>query len=882
MDHNNTIRLFLDHSTDARAFTENELIHNVEFNKVRKWIESDIETAKSLIEDRGQIDRDRRHDTITILGTRGSGKTSFLLSILTWFDENNKDVEVLEIIDPTLIEEKGHIFLDVLSVVKNKVDKVFEETHIGSSAKNHIIREEWQSLLERLAHGLPHVDGIGGTLTDITWQDPEYIMQRGLRSVTAARQLEKNFTEVINLALTILDKKAFIIAFDDIDIDFKKGWPVLELLRKYFVSSKLITILSGDMRLYSLAVRKSQWKNFGEVLIREEGSNPVRLHHLRELITETESQYLQKVMKPIRRMHLTNLYEKFRIRRELTVKVFDELHQHTDIKNLYDEILKSYGIYNNYQAEIFKAFLLNSPLRLQIRFLESNLGGKNIDSVNILDPFISDLYEMRVDIERITGSSQQLNITLLELLLREKILSETHQLQPTTSKLSLNGTLTALSFLFSKTSERDPALIFDYFVRIGYIRNLLSYIGYQKEDGDNISTLPSIEGLCKHSGILHDRVIKDNIGMATSYMTAIRALQGNKDRAWAGMIPLWGLGGPSRRALSQREGRIDFVAEKSEPIKKALIYLPLTISQNSVQQGGTVIYSFHVLLSAISEFIRKAQNNDIFRGIAELSQLRSYPMPNFHQSDGQYNEGDESIVELDQEASGTMGYDILENILDNWIKGYPQIPVPPHLLGKISTRFFFAADAIQSEQRNKKLGKVMHALTVAFLNAVLIEDVREHISRPDINLNNTRMSDDILIHNLRKLKYEDMELLKFSKWIFKCPLLLAYINPESELLNSIHNISDYNLMDVYKWSVYEELLAISPKHHLNKPRNYDTIINQLVLLGIPLSLSHIESDMSNLYLRDILNEYKKNYPTEKMTYEKLDKVLEYYFSQDLD
>ncbi|WP_270087082.1 hypothetical protein [Sphingobacterium sp. SYP-B4668] len=885
MNENNTIRLRINYSTDASAFTEGELIHKIEFDRVRKWIENDIESAKNPPVSTGRIDRNRRHDTITILGTRGSGKTSFILSILTWFDKNNTDVEVLEIIDPTLIEEKGHIFLDVLSVIKNRVENVIDQREIGHSTKIQSVYEEWRDSMEKLAHGLPHVDGIGGTLTDTTWQDPEYIMQRGLRSVTAARDLEKNFTEFIRLALTILDKKAFIIAFDDIDIDFKKGWPVLELLRKYFVSKQIITILSGDMRLYSLAVRKSQWNNFGEVLVREEGRNTARLDHLRELITETESQYLQKVMKPIRRTHLTNLHEKIRVRPEINIEIVDEYGRGSEIKSLYDEILKGYGIYNSYQAEMFKVFLLTSPLRLQIRFFESNLDRKNKEILNILDPFISDLYEMRIDIERITGSSQQLNITLLELLLREKILSETNQLQPTTSKLALNSTLTALSFLFSKTTEHDPALIFDYFVRIGYLRNLLSSIGYQREEGigEDIGTVPSIEGLCKHSGILQDRVIKDNIGMVTSYMTAVRALQGNKDRPWAGMIPLRGLAGLSRKGLSQRENRIDYVAEHTNPLKKALIYLPLTISQHSLQQGGTVIYSFHVLLATIAEFIRKVQHNDIFRGISELSQLRSYPMPDFRQSDGQSNEGDESIIEIGEEASNTSEYGILEEHLHNWIEVFPQIPIPPHLLGKISTRFFFAADVIQNGQRNEKLGPVMHALTAAFLNAVLIEDVREHIPRPDINLNNTRMSDDILIQNLRKLDHISMEHLRFSKWIFSCPILLSYLNPDSQLINLINEYNNnYYSFKYSHFSVYNELSTISPKYHLKKPRNYDTIISQLQSLESPFTNFELEFSEDESYLRHVLREFQYKYPTEKMTYEKMSKVLEYYFSQDID
>jgi hypothetical protein len=877
---NNQIELHLERSSDAHAFAEKEVIHLSEYKRVKSWISKDIDESQKSVPLKGVLDRNRRHDTITILGTRGSGKTSFLLSILTWFKENRKDeVEVLEIIDPTLIEEKGHILLDVLAVIRGKVDEVLENNEVGTDNEFIQYRQKWRSMMEMLAHGLPHIDGIGGTLTETSWQDPEYIMQRGLRSVNAARNLEVNFTAAINYALKILGKKAFIIAFDDIDIDFTKGWPVLELLRKYFVSKQIITILSGDMRLYSLAVRKKQWLNFSKEVIKHEGTTSERLERLRELVTETESQYLQKVMKPSRRIHLTTLNEKLRVDRGMLVSVFTTPKMHVSITALYDAILSRYGILNNYQAEIYRSFLLNSPLRMQIRFLEINTVNEYADSDSILDPFISDLYEMRVDTGRITSSPQHLNISILELLLREKILSETNQLQPTTTVPALNGTLTALSFLFSETSVQNPDIIFDYFVRIGYVRNLLSSLGYQNDS--RTESGPSIEELCKHSGILQDRVIKDNIGMVTAYMTAVRELDGSSDRPWAGMIPLRGLAGTGNLRSDLREDRIDFVARNQNPIQAALIYLPLSVSQSSRRQGGTVIYSFHVLIAAIAEFVRKSRHGDLFNGIAELSQLRSYPMPDFRQRTGTSNEVPEQVSHLEiEQIIDNRNDDMLEIMLKRWNESYENKATAPHVLGKIATRFFFAADAIQSEQKNEKLGDVMHALTVSFLNAVFIEDVKENIERPDINLNNTRMSDTILVNNLMKASSFDDDKLHLSRWIFSCPLLLVYLNPNSRLRELI---SDFALSNgnehAFSFSVYNLLMRISPKYRLTKPRNFEAIISQLSASGVKTQrLEDAVYDESEL--AEITYAYQRTFPAEKMTSQKMRKVLEYYNLED--
>jgi len=875
----NQIELHLQRSGDAHAFNENELIHFYEYERVKSWILDDIKESQQPDPPKKSLDRNRHHNTITILGTRGSGKTSFLLSILTWFDNYKSDeVEVLDIIDPTLIEEKGHIFLDVLSVIKTKVDKVLNGKEVGANSDFIQQRQNWREMMETLAHGLPHIDGIGGTLTETSWQDPEYIMQRGLRSVNAARDLEVNFSEAINYALKILGKKAFILAFDDIDIDFKKGWPVLELLRKYFVSKKIITILSGDMRLYSLAVRKKQWLNFGEELIKYDGDTTERLEHLRELVTETESQYLQKVMKPSRRVHLTTLYEKLRSNNQMSVSVFIPNQLNAPISKLYDAIFERFGIRNKYQGDIYKSYLMNAPLRMQIRFLEANTIQEKMDVDSVLDPFISDLFETRVDTGRITSTPQHLNIAILDMLIREKILSETNQLQPTTTVPALNGALTALSLLFSETSEQNPDIIFDYFVRIGYLRNLLSSLGYQSDEfKGRANAEPSIEELCKHSGILQDRVIKDNIGMVTAYMTAVRELDGSGDRPWAGIIPLRGLAGTGNIKSDLREDRIDFVARNLNPDAAALVYLPLSVSQSSRRQAGTVIYSFHLLIAAIAEFVRKSKHNDVFNGIAELSQLRSYPMPDFRQRTASMNEAPEQINHLEtDQLTGSRNNSLLEVLLKEWDNSFERKPTPPHVLGKIATRFFFAADAIQSEQKNERLGDIMHALTVAFLNAVLIEDVKENIERADINLNNTRMSDTILVNNLTRLNSFSNDELHLSRWIFSCPLLLVYLNPESRLRELINELAYDTLTEqAFNMSVFHHLQRVSPKYRITKPRNFDTVINQLSKIELKYQ-DFDEALFSQTRLADITKNYRRSFPAEKMTEPKMRRILEYY------
>ena len=156
---------------------------------------------------------------------------------------------------------------------------------------------------------MPSIDIDNGSLYS-NWHDPEHVMRKGLDAVKAAKELEENFNKIVKKALEILGKKAFLIAFDDIDVNFNNGWKVLETIRKYLTSPQIITLLSGDLKLFSKAIRKHQWKNFGSELLTWEGEKLKKIEQYDELVTEIESQYMQKIMKASNRIHLLTIGEK--------------------------------------------------------------------------------------------------------------------------------------------------------------------------------------------------------------------------------------------------------------------------------------------------------------------------------------------------------------------------------------------------------------------------------------------------------------------------------------------------------------------------------------------------------------------------------------------
>jgi len=787
----------LQESSNAKEFETGNRIHPIEFERAKLLINRGIERAtkykdqdkRCKDQDNKNNSRQRNNDTISILGSRGSGKTSFLLSLLKYYknkEEDKDSAEVLEIIDPTLIEEKGHVFLTILSLIEEAVCKKIKLNDCSPNDANYCLKKEWKDKLRKLADGLPSIDGIGLSMNDTNWQDAEFIMDRGLKSVKAAKDLEVNFNDLVACALKTLEKKAFIITLDDIDVDFRKGWPVLETIRKYLTSPQIIVLLSGDLKLYSKAIRKQQWKNFGKALLINEADRLHKKYEYNDLVSEMESQYLQKIIKPENRIRLTTLYEKINLYK-LNIVLEDTIIPDIKIMPFYNQALAIFGIHNEYQAEAYTSFLLNLPIRTQIQFLKELEELKMSETTNVIDPFLSDLYEKEVDVD-LARLPKMLNAIILKLLIKEQILSDAYQLQPTTTGASLNGSLTAMSFLFSQQLNRNPNLIFDYLIKIGYVRNLLSNIGYAENTDKKGTTLlkPSIEGLCYHSGIFQDKVLRDVVGNMNAYIESIPGGNENKN----GIIYLKATAKRDKSSNVKSKGRIDFEFgvgdNKTTTQQQTLAFIPLSISEFIEKKYSSLTFSIYRLLGSIGELIWKVDLNDLENGFLELSQLRTYPMVSFEKGFSNLtNEDDYNEIKTIKDEVGNTE---LMNWFMEWRLAFSSVDkknsYSPHLLGKISTRIYYSFNSIKNEKDcNLNLGVATHRRIIALMNAILIEDVRENCSHSQgLNINNAVTKDAVLINNLdfaNSLKEIDFS---FSKWMLSCPLFLLYL--DSSFLNN--------------------------------------------------------------------------------------------------
>ena len=785
--------IILSESHDAKSFKTGSIIHEGEFKKAKSWIDNQLKEAEDAMKKQG-YSQEAQAKTITILGGRGSGKTSFMKSLMADYQEGG-GVELIELIDPTLIEEKGHPFLIILSELDKRVRAKLDQED-ASRARRGASREAcWEKALKKLAEGLPSLDPIGNNYTQ--WEDAEYVMDKGLSRVASARALAQSFHELLREALKILSKKAFLIALDDIDTDFLRGWPILETLRRYLQTPLLITLLSGDLRMYSKAIRKQQWKNFGKALLKNEGEEQGRMAEYDALVTDMEGQYLQKVLPSIYRIHLSSLQEKRQrpegIQRVVVRSSSDEQAAAIPIEDLYRKYLSGIlGVNNRSLQEPYLAFLLGLPLRSQIRLLASLADQKSHDAMPWLDVLLAELYALGIDVDLIRSTPVRLSVEMIQYLQRRQLLDRAYLFQPSLQNATENAGLFALSATYAYHSKLAPYLFFEYLIRIGLPYHLDSE-GLLSDSKTDSSTYFSLQTLVEYA-LTQDPSLTEACGSITAYVQAL-------DDG----VSMERLGGLNLRALAQSRrqgdfysiGRIDYELRRVDPLRRCVAYLPVLLCREPRKQRSILSASFYQLLASIGELLKKyrlelntrvnaekgggaeMERRIIYDSLKELGALCSYLMPS-PRSAHPYRSRLKEDRELDDESSSTaeqlQGESFLKE-LQLWLNDTPEIILSPQLVGRVVSRL--QQGLYKVPQRD--FGGWMHRCTVLFFNAILIESSIEADIDVMLNRSNVITDDRYFRENLGK--FPDKESIpRLAEWLLRCPLLLVFLDDKAGLL----------------------------------------------------------------------------------------------------
>lgn len=822
-------------AAEGKVFEAAEVIHAKERDMVLGSITKILgENGRNIAQYDGNEDMPP-YNAVFVSGVRGAGKTSFLHSIERTLKSNDppyRDLYVLPFLDPTLIENKAHIFLTIISLIKSCADSEIDGNRNDNESTRCRKRCNLDEKLERLSCGLPALSD--KVSSPKFWDDASLILQKGLNDMSAAFQLRKRFIDFLHEALKVLDKKAFVLLVDDVDTNFDKTRPMLETMRKYLATKNMIVIMAGDFELISAAVRGAQWENFGKTLLQQEcGAYNVNSESASEgiikytrYVSGLESQYLQKIFRPELRVKLRSLME---VSEESTVIVSNGRDSDgKTLKAVYDDAFKMLGMASSRERGAYKEFCMGLALRTQIGMIKamqklldekgtaqkSDMDGFARDAVNL---FMTYLVRKEIDTNKILESGTLLTIEMLNFLHSYHILDEYYQMEPISMDDITNGCITTLSVVFSDMTAKKPMLSLDFALRIPYMRNLQEAM---KAKGST----SNMDELIEYTGVLTGRDTRQMICYATAYMCGA-LLKVNR----SGIVSLKSLYRVRGRHKENKDA-LDFILDYKDKAddgaenieitraQRCIAYLPFSVCASNDGSPAEYVYCVFTLLASIIDFVRDAsldegmQKDSYAKILERMAQVKTYLKRQSIGSVAANEDDEEEESEEDKNAeektvsNADEGWQVFGRMADKW-KDYIKtlnVPIPTYIVAKIITRCYYAFLDIQKAYKGNTLGELMRLEVCEIFHAAIVEEYNETFhGRIEVRniLTDTRyLANDLGTKNTgypKDAKAKTVhELLcvkggtdfAMTRMLITCPLLVAFLKKD-DLLNSIVQIS---------------------------------------------------------------------------------------------
>ena len=805
----------LNNSLYAHGFESEQQIHKEDLDKTISIIRNQLQQT-DMQEDQN-VFLTHLYRTIGIFGDRGSGKTSFMISLLNQCkNELKDDVEVLRMIDPTLVEHKKPIILCVISMIQQKVEAVLRSKEC-STTDTYELKRAWDKVMTQISRGIFAIDNVGNDYNNSLWQDEAYVMHTGLTKVNDANEFEANLRKMTIMALNILKKKAFILAFDDIDVDVEQGWNVLEALRRYLSDTRIISIVSGNIKLYGSLVRYELCKN----LKMPDGT------HRELMANELESQYMLKLLNPSNRINLLSLGQLLQ-NSEITVNVKTEKVV-SELTQQYLNILNDLGIIDIPSKNTFKDFLLSMSLRSQIHFLKDACMEKKKNPP--LDVFRSRLYAHGIDIEALNTNIQMVNIALLEYLNENANLPDCYLLLPTLPDKDINSNFTAITLLECWYLRKNPFLIFDYMLRIGYIRNVV--LPFESND-------LAIK-ICKYSGWNQLMSLKNNIGLTMAYVA------GNELGSMKEHISLFAMGEKAKKAKETQMNALDDVLKKEEhPLIRLMAMFPFIRITQSKNNESKSYYSLAALLAVVGDILRCIDKDEMIGCINDLKLFRSYQMPQdeIYYGLDEIIDGNNFGVETNQD-----GIFQLAELMYKWKEAYHDYMLPPYALGRIITRLYTSLSNVIISS----VGQMMNIMVANFFNACLIEESRvKNSAQEQGEINNSNLRTDTRYFKDNLGKTDIMNKLTFTKWMISCPMMNCFLDKETYDKLQEFIIDELKTTARESYSVYKLLCCINTKDDIDEKPSFSGEKKEGWIKTVKILLDNEIND--NIIQEKIINE----------------------------
>jgi len=783
--------------SDAAACTESSLIHQSQMEQMMRLFDKLYKKARKAKDSR-EDDFTVKHDTVSIFASRGAGKTTFLLSAQERIRKIYDRAVCLRTIDPSAIECKQHPFVNVLASIHEKVEEFLKKENLKQYAFNNNDYESqkgFNNCYKKLLKGLPVIEGVGKENIYDDWDDDEFISIKGMEKAELSNNLNVLFHKYVRKALQLMDKDCFVVAFDDIDTNFQKGYQLLEVIRKYLTTPQVITILTGDLDLYGKLVRKATWQCFDKSFLKKETEYADRAkREFAGMINQLENQYLVKILKPENRVHLKTIYENINDERSRTFNIRFSNNTEMSIDKCYEYFLDKIGFsaLNPKISNSLKQYLEGLSTRIQIRLFtlidKSLTEDKDYEShiaSEVMDIFWNDITQKTSNGKALLHKDRFYVVEMLNFLLNAKALRTGYNFMPSTEDQVLNKALLAIGTQFNQQVKGSPYMIFDFWLRICYLQVTIEQLGEKR--GELVkNNQDNIDGFLNFTRLNTNTDLTKSICLSHAYCN--HEFDKNPFIAY--------------KSLSGTAILNNFIPEYKTNEDYLLSMLPLTGSMDE-NMYETSFVSIYKLLAILRDILFHIEENEedidtLHLQLNKFVQYKFYIEPienNYPRSQANQRKNEDYEINTDKNASR------IEKLASDTLKWHYELgnsetkfsTCTPQFLSRIFTRFYFTVIGIDKDNGYKTAGEKLHAYILALLNAVMVEEAIDK-NIPDLNMSTIGNIDNIFIDNIERFHHFSIYKIEGTLfyWLAKCPLLELFLNPF--IVSLLSNTEEYQFV----------------------------------------------------------------------------------------
>ena len=265
--------------------------------QVFRLVEEALDKAKQSDEDaearEPEIWDDARvHQNVGLLGTRGAGKTQVLVTLLkllssesnlpplTREDRGRKSGEldalagyagsaeganrwlatarrlaVAGLVEPSSLEKGDHIVETIFSLMFENGHARLEKVLLRNP-EDERQANEFSSAAEGVRRQLPLLVA-EGRLGQAFDKGGDIALDDEVGQRRSGRQLERALRRFTRAYLKLLGREMVVIALDDVDLAYERGEEVLESVRRYLTSPRMLLLVTGDLQLFESVLRLS-------------------------------------------------------------------------------------------------------------------------------------------------------------------------------------------------------------------------------------------------------------------------------------------------------------------------------------------------------------------------------------------------------------------------------------------------------------------------------------------------------------------------------------------------------------------------------------------------------------------------------------------------